>query len=85
MSSATQTMPRKRNPDAPEMEMTKIEKQLLDRARRALSWVKTTLPEKDRKGYGLQNYLSDCLRGKRHLIDDYAQFAQFVKAESKNL
>lgn len=82
MSFAADTMPRKRNPDAPVMEMTKIEKDLLDRARRALSWVKLALPESQRKGYGLQNYLSDCLRGHRRLLDDYAHF---IREENKKL
>jgi len=82
MSLAADTMPRKRNPDAPQMEMTKIEKDLLDRARRALSWVKLTMPEKERKGYGLQNYLSDCLRGNRRLLEDYSHF---IREESKKL
>ncbi len=80
--NAVATMPKKTKDDAPEMEVTKIEKDLLNQARSALSWVKSRLPADSRKGYGLQNYLSDCLRGKRSLSKDYDAF---IDQEAKRL
>lgn len=80
--NAVATMTKKTREDAPEMEVTKIEKSLLDKARSALSWVKSRMPADTRKGYGLQNYLSDCLRGSHSLTDDYAAF---IREEAKRL
>ena len=82
MAGAVATMPKKKSETAGEMEVTKIEKQVLDRARLAFSWVKSKLPFDRRKGYFLQNYLSECLREERSLMDDYAQF---IREENKNL
>jgi len=82
VAQAVAKMPRpKKDPNAPKMGITKIEAELLEQARHALSLVRKRLPPDKAASYGLQNYLSDCLR-KSPLPDD---FAAFIRSESKKL
>ena len=83
MSTATLDNPKAAMPrPKPKMEVetTKVDRELLDKARVAFNYVKAK--DKDLRAYTLAAYLSDCLRGKRNLLDDHAAY---IREEAKKL
>lgn len=56
----------------PPLEAVKIERDLLDKARSVFPWIRRqpTTPA----GYTMATYISDCIRGQRSLLKDYAAY-----------